>query len=277
MKTILIAFVPVLHAGYVALFRKYPDTLALIPSNFFSETLHLERDIRALPLTETKRAIEALGIFSHIEVLDTKKARALGRARARFVLPDEDVSRLFAKKFLRGREVSYESVFLRWDKKISDAEYTVPPDRTISRAAFHRTYLRRAEQEAQKSSDWWRRIGALVVKKGKVLFVAHNRHLPTDYHLAAFGDPRSSFNAGERPDVYTSIHAEADIVARAARGGVPLKGATFYTTTFPCPNCARLLAEVGIQKVCYARGYSLRDAERILRGAGIEIVLVQES
>lgn len=275
MKTALIAFVPALHAGYTALFRKYPDTLFLIPPGFFSETLHLERDIRALPLAETQKAIEALGIFSNVDVLDEKKARALGKARIRFIFPDEDVSRLFVKKFLRGKRAVYESVFLRWNKKISDAEYEVTPDRAISHAEFDRKFLRRAGKEAEKSSDWWRHIGAVAVKNGKIVCVAHNHHLPSDYHLYAFGDPRSSFNAGERPEVYTSIHAEAEIIASAARNGISLENAVLYATTFPCPNCARLLVIAGIKKVCYAQGYSLRDAENILRAGGVEIVLVK--
>lgn len=276
MKTVLIAFVPALHAGYTALFRKYPDTLFLIPPDFFSETLHLERDIRALPLAETKKAIEALRIFSCVDILDEKKVRALGKTRARFVLPDEDVSHLFGKKFLRGKRVIYELVFLRWNKKISDTEYEVSPDRTVSHAEFDRKFLRRAAKEAQKSPDWWRQIGAVAVKNGKVLCVAHNHHLPSGYHLSAFGDPRSSFSAGERIDVATALHAEATLIARAARAGISLNGTVLYTMTFPCPHCARLIATTGIKKICYTRGYSLRDGEQILRAANIEIVLVQE-
>ncbi len=275
MKTELVAFVPVLHEGYRALFEKYPRTLHIIPPEFFSETLHLERDIRALPPLEMKRAIEALGIFGSVDILNNKSTRALRSARVRFALPDEDVSHLFAQKYLPGKKVKYESVFLRWNKKISDTEYEVPPDRTISRASLHRSLIRRAQSEAEKSSDWWRQIGALIVKDGKVLGVAHNRHLPTDYHLHSFGDPRSSYNAGERPEVYTSIHAEASLVARAARDGVSLKGTTLYATTFPCPNCARLIAGAGITKVFYTKGYSLRDAEIVLRASDIEIILVK--
>ena len=275
MNRELIAFVPVLHEGYRALFQKYPSALHLVPPEFFSETLHLERDIRALPLSEMKRAIEALGIFRRIDILDEQKARALRKARAQFALPDEDVSHLFAKKFLRGKRVIYESVFLRWNKKISDTEYEMSPDRVISHSDFDREFIKRAEKDAEKSSDWGRQIGALLVKKGKILFTAHNRHLPSDYHLYAFGDPRSSFNAGDRTDVYTSIHAEATVVAEAARKGISVEGATLYITTFPCPNCARLVADAGIKKVCYSKGYSLRDAEMVFRARGVEIVLVK--
>ena len=92
----------------------------------------------------------------------------------------------------------------------------------------------------------------------------------------AAGDPRSNFDAGEHPEIYTSIHGEASVVAQAARDGVSLKGAEIYVTTFPCANCARLIAEVGIKKVYYRDGYSMLDAEDIFKAANIEVVLVQE-
>jgi hypothetical protein len=37
-----------------------------------------------------------------------------------------------------------------------------------------------------------------------------------------------------------------------------------------------LLAEAGIKKVYYQKGYSLLDAEEILKAYGVEIVLVQD-
>ena len=133
-----------------------------------------------------------------------------------------------------------------------------------------------AFSETEKSSDWWRQIAAIAVKDKKVLLKAHNHHMPTDFHLSVNGDPRSNFDAGQHGEIYTSIHAEAEVVAKAAEQGLSLKGVSLYSTTFPCPNCARLIAQTGIKKVYYSRGYSLLDAERILEHFGIEIILVQE-
>ena len=115
----------------------------------------------------------------------------------------------------------------------------------------------------------------MVVKDKKILFISHNHHLPTNYHLSTFGDPRSNFDAGQHQEIFTSIHSEASIVAQAAHDGVSLKDATIYITTFPCPNCARLVAKAGIKKLFYSKGYSLLDAEKILDHFGVEIFLVQ--
>jgi deoxycytidylate deaminase len=53
-----------------------------------------------------------------------------------------------------------------------------------------------------------------------------------------------------------SVHAEMDaIVALARIGSVGLNGATLYTTTYPCHNCARHIVAAGIMKVFYIEPY----------------------
>lgn len=53
-----------------------------------------------------------------------------------------------------------------------------------------------------------------------------------------------------------SVHAEMDAIVSLARlGGTGLGGATLYTTTFPCHNCARHIVASGISKVFYVEPY----------------------
>jgi dCMP deaminase len=95
-----------------------------------------------------------------------------------------------------------------------------------------------------------------------------------DYTFGPFGDPRSNFDAGEHFELSKAIHAEAALIAQAARRGAPLDGASVYVTTFPCPVCAKSIAAAGITKVYYTKGYSLFDAEDVLGAAHIEIIQV---
>lgn len=275
-RVALIAFVPVLHAGYIKLFQKYPHDLFLIGPAFVADFPRLERDIRALEPSAMASAITALGIVKSVAVLTPDNLSVLA-SYERFVMPDEDTSRTFAQKYLAGEDVSFESTFLRWDRIITMKEHEVPAHRAVSCDAKELRLIKEALGESEKSDDWWRQIGAVLVKDDKILFRSHNRHLPSSQHLAAFGDPRSNFDAGEHQDIYTSIHAEADIIAQAAKQGVPVAGASLYVSTFPCSNCARLLTQAGIKKLCYAKGYSRLDAEDILTRAGVEIVLVKEA
>lgn len=52
-----------------------------------------------------------------------------------------------------------------------------------------------------------------------------------------------------------SVHAEMAAIIDACRRGVPVKGATLYTTTFPCHLCARHIIAAGIDRVVYIEPY----------------------
>lgn len=51
------------------------------------------------------------------------------------------------------------------------------------------------------------------------------------------------------------VHAEMDAITTCARVGVAIKGATLFTTTFPCHNCTRHIVASGIKKVVYIEPY----------------------
>ena len=270
----VVAYVPALHAGYLSFFKKYKrGDLFILGTSLISLTPRMERDIRALTPGEARKAIEGLNMFSTVALLEKNTIKKDLSNYGSIVLPDEDVSRNIARAFFKNKRVLFEKVFLRWDKIISATEHKVPPGRIISTKSGDLKFLREALGEATRSPDWWRQIGAVLVKGRKVQLRAYNRHFPSNGTSGIMGDPRSNFDYGEQPEIYLSIHAEADIIAQAARRGLSLKGADIFVTTFPCPNCARLLVRAGIRRLFYARGYSKLDAEEILKSAGVEIIL----
>lgn len=274
MSKILIAYIPVLHAGYIALLKKYPYTLYLLGQELILEFPRMEREIRLVAPEYMKKAIEGLGLVGKVNILEKKDVVEIA-LNTEIIMPDEDLMRFVAEKYFPERKISFEKVFLRWDKPITLREGIVDPSRVISQKEFDREMIRLSFEAANKSSDWWRQVGAVAVKDDKVIFARYNRHLPSPHSPYENGDLRNNFDAGEHLDLYTSIHAEAGIIAEAARKGVSLDGATMYVTTFPCPVCAKTIAEAGIKKIFYSKGYSLIDAERLLKQYGIEIVLVQ--
>jgi cytidine deaminase len=62
-------------------------------------------------------------------------------------------------------------------------------------------------------------------------------------------------------------HAEMEAVLAAARIAVSPRGATLYTTTFPCHQCARLIVTAGIQRVVYIEPYPKSRALELHRDA----------
>jgi dCMP deaminase len=277
MEYAVVSYLPALHKGYLDFFKKYPGTLYVLGSDFVLKTPRMERDIRALAAEEVKSALHGLHLYQKIVVLDKDTLGELLRDPAPIVMPDDEINRVFAEAELKGKAVTFVSTFLRWDRQISTKEFEVPPDRVISENAFDKEVMAAALEESKKSPDWWRQIGAILIRDGKPVLTAHNTPLPSEYSLNAFGDPRSNFDAneGQYKDLSKFIHAEANIIAQAAKQGIKTDGASLYVTTFPCPACARSVAMAGVKELYYSKGYSMLDAEDILRAFGIKIIMVQ--
>lgn len=269
----ILAFVPVIHKGYIDFFHAQAGDIYIFGPKLINEYVHLTRDLRVVEPSQMKVILESIFPGRRISSINSEDLSMWNYSEV--IMPDDEVCHDVAQKYLANLKTEFVSVFLRWTKIISTKEFEVSPDRKITSETFHKDMIASAFDEATKSSDWWRQIGAVAIKDKKILFKAHNHHLPTDFHMAANGDPRSNFNAGQHQEIFTSIHAEAEVIAQAAREGVPLKGATLYTTTFPCPNCARLIGTVGLKTVYYKKGYSLLDAEKILEHFDVEIILVE--
>lgn len=59
----------------------------------------------------------------------------------------------------------------------------------------------------------------------------------------------------ESIDFHPTSHAEMSALADAAKMGISVRGATLYTTTFPCHICAKDIITFGIKKVVYLEQY----------------------
>ena len=272
----VIAYIPALHSGYLEFFKKYPSSrLFILGNEFVKEQPRLDRDIRALEPETLRQLIEALHIFQDVRVLDGKTLDWVKTAPEKIIMPDEDISRSFAAKYLANKEIEFVQTFLRWDMPTAVKEVAPKSDRVISSSDFDRIMMDVAATEAKKSPDWYRQIGAIIVKDKKPILIAHNSPLPSEYSVGMLGDPRSNFDAGERIDLSKFVHAEAGLIAEAAKRGMPLEDTSLYVTTFPCPVCAKSVALAGIKRVYYRDGYSLLDAEDILKKFGVEIILVK--
>jgi deoxycytidylate deaminase len=52
-----------------------------------------------------------------------------------------------------------------------------------------------------------------------------------------------------------AVHAEMNALLDAARRGISVDGATLYSTTFPCHNCARHIIGSGIRRIVFVEPY----------------------
>jgi deoxycytidylate deaminase len=52
-----------------------------------------------------------------------------------------------------------------------------------------------------------------------------------------------------------AVHAEMEALMSSARNGISTRGATLYTTTYPCHNCAKHIVASGVERVMYIEPY----------------------
>lgn len=279
MKQVLL-YLPVIHAGYERFVREHADAaeILLLGSGFLRAHPGLAKDIRALPPARAAEYLRLVAGGAAVRVVEPDGLAAALTGDV-LVLPDEEVTRdLAARHELgQGRALVFARTFLRWDRDWATARAPVSFDGETSVGDLPRELLARAVTLSERSSDWWRQVGAVAAAGGRVLGCAWNRHQPTEYAPYLNGDPRDAFGRGVRADLSTAFHAEAAVVAGAARDGVRLAGADLYTTTFPCPACARLVASAGFRRCFFAGGYSVLDGEEVLRAAGVRLIWVDLS
>lgn len=291
-QKVVIGYFPVIHRGVVEFLNIYsPDHLIMVIGEDILKDLSvgedgiqsLSRDPRILKEDDMVKSINPLlRKGSVVRVLRYQNIKLLKDVK-NIVMPDEDVSRLFCKKYLKafqesGVNVLFEPTFLRWDMLKTLSE--VPPncDRYIKRGELVGIdiFVDEVFKAADKSSDWWRQVAAIMVKDGQVVLTAWNHHMPHEYHPYILGDPRSNFDAGQHIELCSAGHAEATVVAEAAKRGMVTKGATLFVKVFPCPVCAKQIAQAGFGTLYFVEGYSRLESVEILKDAGVEIIHVEQ-
>jgi dCMP deaminase len=288
VKQVLL-YLPVLHTGYEDFLTRHGDAdeILLLGRGFRQAYPSLAKDIRALPPQHAAEYLRLLRPRATIRVIEPADLPGALTGDV-IVMPDEEITRDLARRSGLGAAgagaagpagpaapaVVFDRTFLRWDRDWASAQAPVVFDGEISAAELPRELIGAAEAVAQRSSDWWRQVGAVAARDGQVLGCAWNQHRPSEYAPYFNGDPRDGFARGVRAELSTAIHAEAALIARAARDGPSLSGADLYTTTFPCPACARLVMEAGFGRCYFAGQYSVLDGEQVLRAAGIRLIWV---
>ena len=131
-------------------------------------------------------------------------------------------------------------------------------------------FLRLAKHYADWSKDPSRKVGAVIAKDKHQISQGYN------------GFPAGVEDAVERlqdreQKLKFVVHAECNAIYNAQ--GKDLRGSTLYTTLYPCCECSKAIASVGIKRLVYAdqledrpgANFNVEASATILREAGIEV------
>lgn len=274
MDKIIVLYIPVLHEGYLRFFKKYAnevDCLYIIGEDIISELMP-QKEIRAIHPLAMQRMAQALSLFRKVRILEPEIITDLSMHH--IITANESISKKLVEKYLSKARVTFDSIFLRWDEQYVNTQSPVNFD-SISTDEFDRDIIALAETASKNSSDWWRHVGAVIIKEGKILLEGYNRHVPSEHTPYTFGDIRDFIEAGKLSHISSALHAEQSLIAEAAKQGFALAGTHIYTTTFPCPLCAKLIAYSGISKCFFSKGHASFDGEQVLKANCVEIILVK--
>lgn len=177
-----------------------------------------------------------------------------------------------------GAEIIMESPFLDKDEarkylekqkrkskkeKIKIDKYKIYTDKEL---------LNLAEKISRRSYDWTGSVGAVLARKGKPKVLAHNVVLPNETNSLLNGSLREKHRspAGDQ-NYYDTNHAEMEIVEKARRRRVGLRGKTLYINIFPCPACTRMISRTEISRIVYSIPHSDSSGAKLLKKSGIKV------
>ncbi len=297
MQTFLL-YMPVYHQGHSKLFAKYPQTksLILLSAEWLREFAPTHKDLHGLDVLQMQKLMNGLQRFDEVRVMTDEILKEIRDDEVTIIVPTDEAVQKWLTKYAPNLKTIEEDIFLRWDKSQALAEKPLKTtqilnqiqndgnasktalklqnDSSFSPNAKMVDLLALASQEGQKSSDWWRKVGCVLLTVQGEQLLAHNTHLPEAQTPYILGDVRAQFHKGEQFELTTAIHAEAKVIGEAARRGLATAGATLIVTDFPCPVCAKLIGQAGIKKVYFQKGYGMLDGEEILQSFGVEVVKI---
>jgi dCMP deaminase len=106
-------------------------------------------------------------------------------------------------------------------------------------------YASIVESLANMSSDSRLKVGALLLKDGRIISTGYNGHLPGEPHTPTMVDGH---------DVST-IHAELNCLLHCSKAGIQSDNCILFVSHFPCSNCVKYAIMAGVSEIYYVNDY----------------------
>ncbi|MCA9308875.1 hypothetical protein KC973_00705 [Candidatus Saccharibacteria bacterium] len=270
----IVAHVPVISRGYLDFFEHHADSafaMHVVDDTLLNGMDGVRKDLRRL---NPDQSAELLQSYLHRAVRpigDIALSQLVHNPDVDFIMPRDDISMSILERFsISPERAKLVAQFLRWDRTNVASEHDVDTE-SVQASEIPSHVKSVLDREVRQSVDWWRQVGCVFFDDNRVLSAQHNQYRPFQYSAETDGDVRSQSYRGTAIEVANAQHAEAAAIAQAAKQGTKLEGSKCIVSTFPCPVCAKLLADTGIETLYFSDGYSMTDGENVLRAQGIEI------
>lgn len=132
-------------------------------------------------------------------------------------------------------------------------------------------YMDMARRASQLSYAERKKVGAVARTPQDIIVYSWNGRPAGDDNCCeiklGYNTPTDVQELVTHPDV---LHAESNLVAKAAREGVSLKDADVFVTLSPCLQCAKQMFQAGVASVTYEEEYRMTDGIDFLNKHGIK-------
>ena len=141
------------------------------------------------------------------------------------------------------------------------------------KSKFINAYMDVAQRFSELSSAKRLQVGAIVVKDDRIISIGYNG-MPAGWtnecedYIQLSDD---TVTTKTKPEV---IHADANAIAKLARGTESGGGATMFLTHAPCVDCAKQMYTAGIKQVYYRNTYKDTHGIEFLQKCHIEVTKV---
>jgi len=130
-----------------------------------------------------------------------------------------------------------------------------------------------ASTYAQLSHAVRLKVGCVIVKDNRIISIGYNG-MPSGWDNVCEHEVKTG-NTGYGRKLVTKdevLHAEANAITKVARSSESTEGASLYTTTAPCLECAKLIYQSGINYVYYNTPHlRTNEGEIFLNKCGIAV------
>ena len=131
-------------------------------------------------------------------------------------------------------------------------------------------YMDVAERTSKLSHAIRLKVGAVVVKDNRILSYGYNG-MPAGWDNNCEDEINIFPQMKELKTKPEVIHAEANAIAKLAKGSESGNNSTMFLTHAPCLDCAKQIFTAGISKVYYRDSYRDDKGVVFLQQCGVEV------
>lgn len=136
---------------------------------------------------------------------------------------------------------------------------------SMHRLSWDEYFIKIAEVAALRGTCPRALVGCVLVRDNRVIALGYNGAPPGQNHCTDAGCLMVDNHCTR------ATHAEQNAIVQCALHGTSSRGATCYTTHFPCVTCAKMLIGAGVERVVYLHDYANGRGDEFFKWAKIEI------